>query len=114
IQKRTLLGALFENMVIVDLIKNFKAKNLHPSLTFFRDSNKNEIDLIIEIEGKTIPVEMKVSETMNSSFFDTLTWFQQKTQNDQDAVIVYGGNQNQTRSQGKVISWKDLETVYTK
>jgi uncharacterized protein len=114
IKKRTLYGALFENMVIVDIIKNFNAQGFRSVLTFFRDSNKNEIDLIIELGGKTIPVEIKSSETMNSSFFNTLTWFQKETQNDHEAIIVYGGNQAQTRSQGKVVSWKNLEDIYTK
>ena len=40
IEKRTLYGALFENMAIVDIIKNFNAKGLRHVLTFFRDSNK--------------------------------------------------------------------------
>jgi predicted AAA+ superfamily ATPase len=114
IQKRVIYGALFENMVTVDLIKNFKAQGLHYVLTFFRDSNKNEIDLIIEMGGKTIPVEIKASETMNNNFFDTMAWFQEKTQNDQEAVVVYGGDQPQKRSRGKVISWKDLGNIYIK
>ncbi len=108
IKKRTIYGGLFENMIIVDLIKNFKAKGLRRSFTFFRDTNKNEIDLIVESGGKTIPIEIKASETLKSSFFDTLSWFKEKTQNDQESIVVYGGDQNQKRSQGRVISWKDL------
>ena len=114
LKNRTLYGGLFENMIIVDLIKNFKAQNLRPYLTFFRDTNKNEIDLIIELEGKTIPVEIKASQTMNSSFFDTISWFQEKTQNDNEAVVIYGGNKPQKRSEGKVVSWNNLEQVYKK
>lgn len=111
IKKRTIYGALFENMVIVDIKKNLSAQGLHNVLTFFRDTNQNEIDLIIEKEGKTIPVEIKASETMNNSFFDTLSWFQGQIHNDQESIVVYGGNQNQTRSQGKVISWRDLDQI---
>lgn len=114
VKQRTLYGALFENMVIVDLIKNFNAQGLHHALTFFRDSNQNEIDLIVELGTKTILMEIKASETMSSKFFDTIAWFQGQTNNTGEAVIVYGGNQTQTRSQGKVVSWKDLATVYTK
>lgn len=109
--KRTIYGALFENMVVVDLIKQFQAKGIHSMLTFFRDSNKNEIDLIIEAKGKTIPVEIKASETMNSSFFKTLTWFKEQTNNDQQPVVIYGGDKSGERSLGRVVSWKDLETI---
>lgn len=109
--QRTIYGALFENMVIVDLIKHFQANGLRSTMTFFRDSNKNEIDLIIELKGKTIPIEIKASETMDSSFFKTLTWFQEQKKNDQKAVVVYGGDKSGERSLGRVISWKNLETL---
>jgi Predicted ATPase (AAA+ superfamily) len=113
-QQRAIYGALFENMIVVDLIKNLDTQDLLYNLSFFRDSNKYEIDLIIELDGKTIPVEIKASETMNSSFFDNLAWFQKTIHNNQDAAVVYGGDQTQKRTRGKVISWKDLETISSK
>lgn len=111
ITKRELYGALFENMVIVDLIKNLNVQGIHNTLTFFRDSNKSEIDLIIESNGKTLPIEIKASETMNNSFFDTLEWFARETKNDQEPIVVYAGDQMQERSVGRVVSWNQLETV---
>lgn len=114
IRKRTLYEALFENMITVDLIKIFNAQGLRYMLTFFRDTNKNEIDLIIEVGGKTIPVEIRASESINNKFFDMISWFREKTQNDQEGVVVYGGRQDQKRLQGKVVSWKNMKTLYAK
>jgi len=111
VKQRIVYGALFENMVIVDLMKNFNVKTLHPSLSFFRDSNQNEIDLIIEVKGKTIPVEIKASETMHSNFFQTITWFQEQTHNSQEAIVVYGGSQVQKRTRGQAIPWTDLNNI---
>jgi predicted AAA+ superfamily ATPase len=108
---RAIYGALFENMVIVDLIKSFNAHGMRPNLTFFRDSNQNEIDLIIEIGGIVVPVEIKASQTMSSSFYETLAWFQEQTKNKQQPVVVYGGEQNQTRTQANVVGWKKLDTI---
>lgn len=113
-KQRTIYGALFENMVIVDVMKNFNAQGIRPTLTFFRNSNQNEIDLIIESGGKTIPIEIKASETMDSKFFDTLSWFQEATQNDQKPIVVYGGTESQTRSKGKVIPWTNLDSITKK
>ncbi len=112
IKKRELYGALFENMIIVDIIKNLNLHEQRPTITFYRDSNQNEIDLIIETKGKIIPIEIKASETMNNKYFDTLTWFQTITKNDQEAVVVYGGNQEQVRSKGKVIPWTKLDNLF--
>lgn len=109
IKERTIYSALFENMVIVDIIKNNNAHGLKPTLSFFRDSNQKEVDLIIELAGKITPVEIKASQTMHSDFFDTLLWFQEQTSTQQEPVVVYGGDENQARTKGKVISWLKLD-----
>lgn len=48
---------------------------------------------------------------MHSDFFDTVTWFQEQTKNTQEAVVVYGGTQNQKRTKGNVIQWQKLDTL---
>lgn len=107
LEKRDIYGALFENMIIVDIIKNFNSIGTRYNLSFYRDSNKKEVDLIIETGGKIIPVEIKASETIQSKFFETLTWFNAETKNNYLPAVIYGGDQNQTRSYATVLSWKD-------
>jgi predicted AAA+ superfamily ATPase len=111
VKKRDIYGGFFENMVIVDIIKNFNTQGLRPTLTFFRDSNQREIDLIIEVGGKTIPIEIKASETINNSFFDTASWFKEQIKSDQAPVLIYGGGPSQVRTQGNAVSWTNLESL---
>lgn len=112
-KKRDIYGALFENMIIVDFIKNCNAHGIRNTLTFFRDSNKKEIDLIIESGDAIIPVEIKAYETMQSSFFDTLTWFQEQKQNVATPVVIYGGEHTQKRTRGNVIPWLHVASLVT-
>lgn len=111
LKKRELFGSLFENMVIVDIMKNLNTREIHQTLTFFRDTNKNEVDLIIERLGKIIPIEIKSSQTMNRKFFDLLTWFVQQTSTTQEPIVVHTGDTIQTWSQGKVLPWTELEII---
>lgn len=111
VQQRQIYGGLFENMIIVDGIKNFNAQNIRPMLSFYRDSNQKEIDLIIETKGKTIPIEIKASETVNSHFFDTTTWFVEQLKTDERPIVIYGGDQIQTRTQGKLFPWHAMAKV---
>ena len=111
IEKRDIYGGLFENMVIVDIIKNSNAKGVRPTFTFIRDSNQNEIDLIIELKGKVLPIEIKASESVISRFFTTMAWFKENTQNSLHPIVVYGGDRAQIRAQGGVISWKKLDSL---
>lgn len=108
---RALYGALFENMIIVDLIKNFNTHTIRPQLTFFRDNNRREVDLVIELGGKIIPIEIKASQTTTAHFFDTLAWFNQLHDNQRDAVVVYAGKQDQKRSKGSVVGWQHVDKV---
>ena len=54
-------GRYFENYVVMELVKNYSYSEQQVNFTYFRDSNKKEIDLFIEM-GQTIhPLEIKLS-----------------------------------------------------
>ncbi|MGL4483517.1 MAG: ATP-binding protein, partial [Anaerovoracaceae bacterium] len=63
LEKSAYNGAIFETYVITEIIKSFTNNGLNPQrhLTFFRDKNKNEIDLLIEYNNVLYPVEIKKS-----------------------------------------------------
>ena len=57
-------GSFFENFVIIEIIKSYYNNGeLRPPLYFYRDKEKNEIDLIIEQNGQLHPIEIKKSAT---------------------------------------------------
>ena len=53
-------GAFFENYAVMEVAKSyFNAGIAQPPLYYYRDKDKNEIDLLINCEGKLHPVEIK-------------------------------------------------------
>lgn len=53
-------GAFFETFIISEIIKSYyNAGVIDPSLYFYRDKDNNEIDLLIENDGKIYPLEIK-------------------------------------------------------
>lgn len=52
-------GFLFEHLVVSQIMSSAKAKDLQVNLTYFRTRSGFEVDLIVEIEGKTYGVEIK-------------------------------------------------------
>ncbi len=57
-------GSFFENFVIIEIVKSYYNNGeLRPPLYFYRDKEKNEIDLIIEQNGQLHPIEIKKSAT---------------------------------------------------
>lgn len=64
----TMSGSFFENFVIVEILKSYyNSGELQPSIYFYRDKEKREIDLIIEENGKLYPIEIKKTATPSKS-----------------------------------------------
>ncbi len=54
-------GYYFENFVVTELIKDLEYHSVNYDLSYFRDSNSKEIDMLLEYEGKIHPLEIKLS-----------------------------------------------------
>lgn len=54
-------GHCFENYVIIELVKNFSYSSVKANLTYYRDSNAKEIDVMVEENGLIHPLEIKKS-----------------------------------------------------
>ncbi len=103
-----LRGELFENMIINEYIKSAYASGKEPQMYFWRDSNHNEIDLLIEKGTQLQAVEIKSAATLNSSFTDGLQKFKSIAGvSDDNLTVVYGGDMNFGTAKGKFISWKN-------
>lgn len=54
-------GHLYENYVVMELVKNYAYARDTALLTFYRDANAKEIDVFVEENGKIHPLEIKKS-----------------------------------------------------
>jgi len=90
-------GALFENLVINEFMKDGFNKGERLQSFFWRDSSQREIDLIIDKGLVRNAYEIKMSQTINPDFFKTLYYYKEL---DPQAKLnlVYGGDADQERS----------------
>jgi predicted AAA+ superfamily ATPase len=101
-------SALFENFVILDLIKQRFNQAKASNLFFWRDSAGNELDILIDQTERLIPVEIKSGQTVTPAFFKGLNYWQKLT-GEEGGYVIYGGNQMEKRSQGRtVLPYTDL------
>ena len=104
-------GNIFENFIINEIIKNHYNKGIEPKISFWRDSNGNEIDLILESAGKTHAFEIKSSSTLKMEFLKNLKLWQKLTDLPvENSAIIYGGDSNFLATEGKFIAWGELNT----
>lgn len=99
-------GALFENLVINQFIKDAYNQGKTPDLTFWRDSQGNEIDLIQTVATKMIGYEIKSGQTMNSEFFKGLDKWGKLSSTPTDHLnVIYAGDQSMVTNRGNVIAF---------
>jgi predicted AAA+ superfamily ATPase len=102
-------GALFENLVIADIMKNKIHQVRKPSLFFWRDNTGNEIDLLEDIGGSINIYEIKSSATVNNSFFKGLAYYKNLAGKEVKSMkLIYGGNRSYQRGDYEIKSWNSL------
>lgn len=93
LQMHSSRGAIFESWVVSELYKSYYHTGKQPAMYYFRDSNQNEIDLILDNGSKVLPIEIKSGQTINSEFFKGLEYWRQLTGlADSPAILIYGGD----------------------
>ena len=105
-------GAIFENMIVMEAIKHRYNMGLEGGVFFYRNSNQNEVDLLIKQEGELTAIEVKSSMTYSSSFEKTLTqiegWI--KTPISKKA-IVYSGDFENSSGDINLINYRHISSI---
>ncbi len=101
-------GALFENLVIADIMKNYFNRAQNPRLFFWRDNTGNELDCLIEEALYEKSVEIKSATTIHPDFFKGLQYYNGLSNPKEDSsFLIYGGSKNVRHKEAAVLSWKN-------
>jgi len=112
LQHHPLRGALFENLVVLEVLKSLRHQGLRDPMYFFRDSNGLEIDLLLDHADGLQLVEIKASQTVSAPLFknlrtvSTLLGDRVKSQH-----LIYGGAERQDRTGAQVLPYGQAGTL---
>ncbi|MCD4848993.1 MAG: ATP-binding protein [Candidatus Aegiribacteria sp.] len=93
-----LRGMLFENLIVTEILKFILNRRMRPDLFFYRDSNGNEVDLVIPDGTGFVPVEIKSGATISKDFFKGLAKFSKAVKSPVNKLLVYGGNDERVQN----------------
>lgn len=104
-------GAIFETMVVNELIKQYTNKGITPPLYYWRDKTGHEIDIIIDDYDSLVPIEIKSGQTITSNWFKNLKYWTTLSK-EKNAYVIYAGEQQQKRSNSiTIINWKNIDLI---
>ncbi|MDR0645579.1 MAG: ATP-binding protein [Elusimicrobiota bacterium] len=107
-----LIGHLFENFCVMEFCKHISNNLKSAKLYFFRDSNANEVDLIIDDGLRQIPVEIKLGATFNDEFLKGLDYWKKLSSSHNGYVIYTGDSEFKTAGAARVINWKNMNDIF--
>ena len=99
-----LRGAIFETFIVSEMRKLFLHHGQRPPLYFWRDSNGREVDILVDLGRRRIPMEVKAGETVAGDFFRGLNNYLTLS-GDPWGVLVYGGDEAYERRGHRVRPW---------
>ncbi|MBI5149552.1 MAG: ATP-binding protein [Candidatus Omnitrophica bacterium] len=107
-----LRGALFENMVVMELVKHRFNRGQDHNLYFFRDERHHEIDVVIKAGNMLRGVEIKSSATFHADFLKGLEYFEKlfKGRISRPAVI-HAGDEHRGK-EFTVLNYKNAAGVF--
>lgn len=102
-----LRGALFENLVVVEILKHrWNHGNLRP-MYFWRDSNGREVDLILDDGLRLLGIEVKSGATFASDWDRELNAWRRTVGHAQTErpVLIWGGGDSGPRREIFALAW---------
>ena len=105
-----LWGNIFETFIISELYKRVSHTGEKPSFYFWRDKTGNEIDLIVDIGSKLLPIEIKASKTYSPELKTNIfSWLNLKNNASEKGLVIYRGEDFIGKTSAvSVIPWWDL------
>ena len=102
-------GNIFENLVVMEAVKHRMNAGKEGGVFFYRDSNGNEIDILVKEEGEITALEVKSSMTYNKEFESTLkklsTWIKTPVRR---KAVVYAGDFENNAGEIEIVNYKNL------
>ena len=100
-------GALFETLIVGELLKAHYNQGWPADLYFWRDRSGHEIDLVVQRGDGLQPIELKSGQTLNRDFFKGLhRWLGLAGPAAVDPVLVYGGTDAAVHQGIRVVPWR--------
>lgn len=87
-----LRGAVFENMIVCDMLKNRYNAGKRSNLFFYRDKSQREIDVVQEFATQLRAYEIKSAQCFTTDFVKNLDYFRKLYGNDVVSTqVLYNG-----------------------
>lgn len=112
VKTHPLRGALFENLIVAEALKQRFNAGRPDNLFFYRDHRENEVDLLLEYADGYDSFEIKSARTIQPKFFSGLNTLERDTTQSRNRHIVYAGEAARVENNTRIVPWHALDVVH--
>jgi uncharacterized protein len=105
-----LVGNLFENMIVADVLKTMYNRGKNSGIYYFRSQSGLEVDLILSKGRELIPIEIKSGATFDASFSKNIKLFRKLSDNLTNGYVVYGGDKCVKIEDTEFVNFRDISS----
>lgn len=106
-------GAIFENMVVMECLKHRYNQGKEGNVFFYRDSNGQEVDILMKEGGSLTAIEVKSSMTYQPDFVKSLKRLPEWTSTPiKRRAVVYSGDMENTAGDIWLLRYNHLEKLF--
>lgn len=102
-------GNIFENLVVMEAVKHRMNAGKEGGVFYYRDSNGNEVDILIKEDGKITALEVKSSMTYNTEFEKSLKklpqWIKAPVRR---RTVVYAGDFENNAGEIEIVNYRNM------
>jgi len=104
-------GALFENLALMEIVKHFYNAGKDAPVYYYRDSNGQEVDIVVELNRKLHLIEVKSGQTPMPDWTKSMRSLHEAAGDDvESSAVLYAGKETYVNHDVRYLSWDALRT----
>ncbi len=108
IMSGAMAGAFFETYVVSEILKSWWGRGMEAPIWYWRSKDKEEIDLLMDIDGSLYPIEIKLTATPTFSHISTLQKLMMTTKTKKGFLICLSHKRLPLTASIDIIPWSDI------
>ncbi len=108
LQTSPIAGNIFENFIIMELLKKKLNYNCNYELYFYRDTNGNEADVVVELASKYALIEIKMTKTPTLEHLKPLKNISPLFQNSNSFLLTSSADKMKINQNITIMHWHDF------
>lgn len=112
VSRDPLVGSIFENLIVIECLKSCYNQGRPSNLYFYRDSNRNEVDIVVDQGPRAKLIEIKAAATYQPHFFKSVQQLAAAMRKTTESYLIYNGDPRTFSDDRTALRFDQVDVVF--